>query len=83
MQFPERLDLLELNAVFDLEVLQPGTVTLPLGRDKINLLNDRAMLNGQPVSIDWDADGRGISFEVDDGGRRPFGDCRATRRATF
>src|SRR4029453_1496350 len=55
----------ELRAVFDFHTFQASTtVRLPLRRDQILLLEGRARLDGQPVSLAWQSDGMALLLPV-------------------
>jgi hypothetical protein len=59
----------ELRAVFDFHTFQAAaTIHLPLRRDQILLLEGRSRLDGEAVSLAWQADGS-LSLPVETAGR--------------
>ncbi len=66
----ERLSVVELSMTYDLEVFRPGTtVRLPLLESQAHLLPNRALLDGDPATVRWLEDQRGLALDVDQVGR--------------
>ncbi len=64
------LEFSDLVAAYDIEVFQPNTrVTIGLGRENVNLLDDRVNLEQQAVRIEWLASGQGFTLPVEKPGR--------------
>lgn len=63
----------ELRASFDLHTLQDDTpVELPIARTEISLLENRARLDGRPVELHWQEEGRALAFRVPVSGKHRF-----------
>ncbi len=63
------LQIRELSAQYRLRTDRAAVrVLLPIRQDKIYLLPNRARLDGQPVSVAWDADGRLLAVDVPEPG---------------
>ncbi len=59
----------ELVAKYDVEVFHPKTsVLLPVEQEQVSLLSNRAQANGQPASVSWMPEGKGLSVAVDQPG---------------
>jgi hypothetical protein len=61
----ERYAVEQLRLTMDLHVLgRMVRVRLPLHRESANLASDGARLDGRPLQVNWEADGRAITFDV-------------------
>ena len=60
----------DVQASFEIHSLQPETtVTLPLRRDQVLLVEGRAKLDGQPTTLAWANDGNGLSIAIQNPGK--------------
>lgn len=66
MQPPEQGSAANILMRIELEtVTRAAKIAIPLRRGEIHLLEGRAMLDGQPVLLDWDDDGGSLRMEID------------------
>lgn len=60
----------ELVAKYDVEVSERKTrIVLPVEQQQVYLLPNRARWNGQPASVSWMPEGKGLSVEVSEPGK--------------
>src|SRR5262249_44075123 len=60
----------ELTATFDFHTFHSNaTIQIPLRRDQMHLLEGRARIDGQPITLSRDSDGRILSFSVAQSGK--------------
>lgn len=65
-----KLQFADLVASYDVEVFQPNTVvTIGLGRENVNLLDDRVNLEGETARIEWLENGTGFTLPIARPGR--------------
>jgi hypothetical protein len=63
------LEVSELLAQYDLHVFRPETdVTIPINRNAASLISDRALLDGRPIELAWQTDGKSLVCRVPDAG---------------
>src|SRR5262249_11546241 len=48
----DRLEFPEITATYELEILRPGNVFLPLAKDSLSILPGRTTLNGLPIQLE-------------------------------
>ncbi len=65
---PEQMTLGQLSVSFDLEVFRPGRVRIPLAQQGSQLVAEQALLDGRPIAVAWEADGKAFSFQVEEPG---------------
>ena len=55
----------QLTAEYQIHVFNaPARVRIPLHRDEVNLVPDRALLDDRPVQPDWEADGSALLLDI-------------------
>ena len=60
----------ELKAVLDFHTFHAGAeVRFPFRREQILLLERRARLDGQPITLNWQPDGQALTLTVDSAGK--------------
>lgn len=61
---------IELRGTFDLQTFQAATtISLPLGRSEVLLLEGQSRLDGEPVPLAWRIDGLALEFTVPAAGK--------------
>ncbi|MCY2996376.1 MAG: hypothetical protein NTY19_52295 [Planctomycetota bacterium] len=66
----EKLAATELVARYELDIFQPDAkILLPIAAEQVQLLPNRARLDGQPAVVAWMADGTGLSVAAQGSGK--------------
>lgn len=69
-----------LRAVVELETFQPDTrVVLPWRQEEVTLHPGQSRLDGQPATLIWEPDGRGLAVTIREPGRHQLAMMLATR----